>query len=415
MKKSHLTTICSIFMMFLFIACSNNVQAEAPEHLDSSAMAYPLYPLFFNTPELFAPARVSPVPNSDFHHPLSQEQLDAVFPLLNLPLRAQAYYRADGTLVEISACILFSDADVHPYNREIEIGIGGRPIFFHKYIFHDDVILESSYVHGIPVTTLMIDWEGTDRFSFQATFILDDNEYRISFQKYDKESGQLQMTEIVNSLILGGTEVFDILLDPIIPELRSDFLSLDEARLDPDFAKFVPDNVPDGYIFEFAHRSIRQHLNENSLFLDWRASYDEAYLYDIYTRWVAERTCDSPVFPFDQIFWGDNRLSWHISVLSECVLDQLVSVDNGYTLFYTPVFFAEYLTLENIQALEWRPPPTIQGAYSVGDECIDHIRIPMEFIMLEFGIIFDDILVHIRTATKDISSEVIWEMFNSLY
>ena len=67
-------------------------------------------------------------------------------------------------------------------------------------------------------------------------------------------------------MIEGGTADIGV-FHPVVPELRNDSLSLDEARADADFGPYIPKTLPEGFGFENANRFINQ--ERNTLFVNW--------------------------------------------------------------------------------------------------------------------------------------------------
>ena len=99
----------------------------------------------------------------------------------------------------------------------IKAGIGAPPTILDVYWFADDEVIQYSYLNGVLVTVLMLERGRTivsEQRSFQARFEMESIDYFVRFSDYE-ESGKARMTEIVNRIILGGTEGFNILPNPI--------------------------------------------------------------------------------------------------------------------------------------------------------------------------------------------------------
>jgi len=421
--------VCLLLFIPILTACGDNrADAEITEGNDVSNLLeqsgfgedIPLEPLIFNTPEVESEANISPV-GHDFYLPISDEQLSTIFPVLDITdyewNRSNAYYSIDGTLAEVSARIHLSNDMAHWL--EVQVGFGQAPMTLHEYLFSDSVVFQYSDVHGVLVRVLMIDEGWSDpQFSFDASFVIDDIYYRIRFRD-SKESGQNRMTEIVNGLILNGSEGFVVLENPVIPYIRSEAITLDEAHLDMDFGAFVPVFIPDEFNFQNGHRNVREYASENSLYLEWQMSYDESYLYDIYTHWIDERTTDTPVYPFNEIFWLDNRLGWHISTVREHDLERLISADefriNEFIEpWHQPIFLAEELTLD---ILRWHEEISInlpQGADWDENEEMENVFLPVETSWIQLHILFGDVLLRVHTGQGNIPPEAIWAMLEDL-
>jgi hypothetical protein len=386
-----------------------------------------LHELVFNSPTPVHRAEVSLVSHYDFYYELTDEQLNAVFPPLNINLDAQALYTDDGFLVEISAYTPYADND--PHRLRIRVGVEKLGSEWSVFWFGENYEPTISDVHGISVTAYMIDdWD--DWNDFQAEFMLGNLAYRIRFNDYT-EAGQARMTEIVNRIILGEPADLSSFANPVIPEQFSYELTLDEARLDPIFGGYVPSVLPAGFINPWVYRSKRQY--ENGLYMRWEKPFEHDYLYDIYTRWSADRTSDRGLYSFDQIHWGENTIQWYITEATEYDLERIVSVnerekyewslypivqhpddlrkfhaipDEDYIIFHEPVFKAEDLSLEIIQAREWTRVWIIQGAD--GTNNMMNTFIPIERSEIAFSVLYNNIIINIKT--EGLSAEQVWAM-----
>lgn len=377
--------------------------------------------LIFNTPELVRIVeKSSDSAEAAFHQHIGYEELRVVFPELTIPAHpvwGTALYQADGSLVEVLATIPFFEEEVQFPQIRIRIRVGESPPFFQTYEFAEDTVFQDSDIYGVIVVAQMVEYRA-DRYSFEAMFTLDGIGYHIRFSD-SGERGRARMTELVTGIIQGGTEGFAVLADPVIPailEMRDEWLTFEEAFLDPDFGGYIPSYIPDEFTFLSAHRSIFEQLDENRLFLDWFTPHNsEAYLYDIYTQWLAGRTLDMPALPFEQINWLGGRIWWTIEAVGERDLERLV----GY-----PIFPAEELTLDAIRATEELVEWSVLGVardddwdWEQWEAYEDDIFIPVESSMMTFGVLFDDVVIHVTasaTPAGEIAPEVIWAMFESL-
>jgi|GEM_PF-5436875 len=322
--------IITILTLFLLAACEDEMPPE-PTPLP------PFHELTFNIPEsvsdLLVQTRLAP-----FTHPLTDAQLSAVFPHLDLPWKeTRAFYLEDGTLLGVSAEMPhFYDAEAWSWNIiQIEVvGVEDVPFFADSVVFANDFVPQTSDVHGVSVAALMIpppptreDWIAAQWMRFRADFMMDHVEYRIWFNDY-KESGKARLTDIVNRLILGGTDGLATLEDPEVPELRSEYLSLEEALLEPDFAPYLPTNIPD----DFTHISSQIRINQNN---NW-----------LRTRWESDRP-------------RSRYIQWDIDKLSEEERAKFADVHAsgrheraGFTYeILTPMFFPDELTIEALEAI----------------------------------------------------------------
>ena len=419
-----------------------------PEPEQQPTQAHNHHPLIFNSPEVTGGLQISPAPWSDFHLPLTPEQLAAVFPLFDMPLTARAYYWADGTLTEVWAA--FAEDEMH-FRYAIKLGVGRPPAEFSRYTFGtppidsdsernpfgDDLDFQTSYVHEVSVTALMV--YGWERWFFQAEFALGDIYFRVGFHD-DKESGKALLTEIVNNLILGGTNGLSALDNPDIPYLRSEALTLAEARLDGDFGAFVPANIPARFGNSFIFRTVREHEGENRMFMSWEASPDYDYLYEIYTHWVAARSSDAAPWAFDRIFWGNNHLTWTVSTAMPHDFERLVSVDarerydwalyptrerypgdiwgthdipgEYWSTVWDPVFLAEEMSLDAVRARVQDRTVAAQGAWGDDEEYMYNVHMAIPRREVIFGVLFGDVLVSVRA--EGMSAEEVSGMFAEL-
>ena len=205
----------------------------------------------------------SPAP---FKHDISDEELNFVFPYGNLISSATAFYGDCRTLVGISAYAMFS-CNNQPSIARIQMGRNRVHYSFIQYIFNenDEQNMVVSYVHGVPVRFLMFqeppphedpqsiepevmsgkivrnipfdniqvdnrELSADSRMYFQADFTLGDIVYRVTLHS-NLENGEAQMIEIVNGLVLSGTEGFETLFHPVVLDWRSDALTLEEILM----------------------------------------------------------------------------------------------------------------------------------------------------------------------------------------
>jgi len=203
--RNAIMLILFLAISFMLTACYYDINAvQTLEGNSWNAEGHHIYPLLFNTPEIASITLYSPYPNFHFHLNLTDEQLKAVFPKLDFDaiqiFNAEAFYAREGTLVEV--VIRFGN-----FSRDkISIGVGGQPnTIFTDYSFVSGFVPGQSNVHGIPVTAYMLQ-ESDDNTIFRTFFTINDESFYIYFPLSTPADGQAQMTEIVNMLILGGTD-----------------------------------------------------------------------------------------------------------------------------------------------------------------------------------------------------------------
>ena len=174
--------------------------------------------------------------------------------------------------------------------------------------------------------------------------------------------------------------------EPPILWLRHDEYTLEEARSDPDFGPFILRVIPNEFQFRIAFRFIASDdwpmdayspRGRNGLFLAWDkyAGMDSSS--------IALNISEPTQRDFVRIVSPDDTKTWDLAYFGEnhpiLVSEQMRS----------PVFFAEDLTPEIV-------------AMRVGVE--DH--------NMDFGLLFDDILVQIRGW--GVSPEQIWAILDDL-
>jgi len=186
----------------------------------------------------------------DFTYKLTDGQIKATFPKLGIygTYDTTAYYKNDGTLVEISA---------------------GGLIRISEYAFNDaDYYLEAvgvpqtSNVYGVEVTSLAYPDAFRDGY-FQSDFKMNNVNYRV-FITNDRDTAKSMMAEIVNQLILGGAADLSIFNNPTIPDQswhRWDSVTFSEALNDPDLGAYVPSDIPEGFVFMNALRIKNDNLD----------------------------------------------------------------------------------------------------------------------------------------------------------
>jgi len=337
-----------------------------------------------------------------FSYGLSQEQYSAAFSGLNLTLNAQANYAKDGTLIDVTAA---SDdqnrINIHVVVDKRSIGNTMVHVDQENNQFTDSMV--TSQVHGVTVTARIIDEQfsfsklADGEMYFDAWFDLRGFRHIVSFNS-TVDNGPLLMTNIVNGLILNGADWIRLLRETVIPELKDDLLTLDEARLDPDFGVYLPHTVPDGFIFEQSRRF--QNQQYNFLYVEWRASPDYDYLYGLYSRWIASRGSDKGVWQFSEVFWPDNVIAWYVSIEK--------TIDNRI-----PVLAAENLTLDAVREhLEIRSNMSQVMYPDASGDTESEVHISYDCELFDFAVQIDDIFVNIRS--EGVSVETVWALLEGI-
>jgi len=324
-------------------------------------------------PRLFIPGH--------FWHELTVEQLHAILPNggMNFPVSATAHYYGDGVLFDVSIIEIQPDGNATKFNdvyMRTTIQISSGAIFTCALFDYDPII---SYVHDVPVTAGVFDrsFAGhvNDIALYIANFELDGIAYRIQLNdSVAGGNGLNRLTEIVNTIIQNGTADLSILNNPVIPELRDERLTLDEARAYPGFGTFFPENAPRGFTFDYARRMLNQ--NFDGILAFWDSGMDSI-------RWQVSRPEAHDLAHVVSIY---QREKFDLSLYSIPFAD---SVPQEFSQFVmNPVFLAEELTLDAMQARQ---------LYSRGRS------------QMNFSILFDDVVVSI--SVTGMQPEQVWEMF----
>jgi len=345
---------------------------EVPSDPVALAPTPQLYALTFNTAENMMSAGRDR--RLDFWHELTGVQFAAVFSTLDESLSARALYLSDGTLIEVAA---FGTIGTE-HHLQIRLAEG---MVVQTVLIVPDEEPRLSYVHGVPVTVFM---SGTaDSMYFQAEFMLGNIAYHISLID-SVEAGQALLTELVNKVIIGGAADLSDFADPVIPELRNEQLTLNEARLDPDFGAFLPAGIPSQFVFESAIRFINQ--DTNSLFMLWNANMNTI-------RWEVSKPTD---FHLDHIVLAGEREKFDMSLYSIPLFDSIP--EELWQYVQNPVFRADELTLDIVRA---RVYSATRGRDGTPD-----LRI------MNFSVLYDDVVVSVSAG--GVTPEQVWEMLEGL-
>ncbi|MDR0272933.1 MAG: hypothetical protein LBI27_06415 [Clostridiales bacterium] len=346
---------------------------------------YPLYSLTLNYVDSLISSERAYIPGH-FWYELTDEQLRAVFPDFPLTLTATAHYFGDGSLHSVVAYDneTWGANDEYLTFTKIEVvGAGGGSMRDYSYVDSEPII---SDVAGILVTAETV--RGMP--IYMAAFVMDEVTYDITIEVNNLEEsgynrGQDRLTEVVNALIRNGPADLSVLNDPVIPELRDESLTLSEARSDPDFGMYLPENVPSRFGFESARRFINQDTDNLSVYWSIRFDYD-------YIDWRVSKATD---YDLERIASPDERVKYDMELYPIPWADSVPTELRDYVL--NPVFRAEDLTLDIIQA----------RAYWV-----DTDRSDTPGWRMRFSVLYGDAVVEVNV--KGASPEQVWEMFNRM-
>ena len=302
-----------------------------------------------------------------FWEVLTDTQNEELFPTLIevFDISTTAHYskkEAGIELVYIRSELLTSN------NENIELLLSQNDLYERSY---DELLLTS--MNGIEVYGGYYTHIGDNKISCIVKFYMNDMYYSITShdvtntKEIEKLVGYLTKRDSLNLSIL----------NPIPPEtLINDSLTLEEACTDGDFGKFVPQELPKGYIFESISRMVNQEYNLMNISL---------------TN-------------------GKDIFHWRISKIKEDEKVRITSVDevknydlNQYAypwidavpeerreIVMNPIFNIDGLSLDVVNS----------RIYKVED---------VEDLSMNFSVLYDEILVEVYTET--IGAE---ELFNML-
>ena len=318
-----------------------------------------------------------------FFHELTDRQMQAVFPNLGPGFSAQALYMPDGSLIEVDAHAI-DDNDRHWLRIRV-----AEDAIVHTVLFMQEDEPLVSYVHGVEVTAAVF---GADEFGFMTVdFMLDNIAYHVTIHGIT-EAGKTLITEVVNQLILGGPADLSVLADPVIPELRNEMLTLEEARRDPDFGGFLPANIPDRLGFDMANRWIDQH--SNNLFTAWLTT-DDSFSNE-YVRWIVSKEA---WYHADRFVSADDTHKFDRSLFQPPYAETVP--DEFWQIHMNPIFRAEEFTFE---VLQMRALWDDRQDRRLGDTTPTW--------QINFGVLYGDIVVDV--STRGLTPKEVWEMLQPL-
>lgn len=124
-------------------------------------------------------------------------------------------------------------------------------------IFEDNNQKETD-VNGVSVLAGRYKYLNRPEQTYLARFRIADTFYLVKMA--GTEEHEKHFSELVNAVTLSNQPDFSA-ITPIVPELKDERLTLDEAFSDETFGSFVPKIIPSQFSFESAHRFINQDYN----------------------------------------------------------------------------------------------------------------------------------------------------------
>ncbi|SHN51544.1 hypothetical protein [Desulfitobacterium chlororespirans] len=340
------------------------------------------YPLIFNKAHDLLATSDMAIPGH-FWQELTTDELHAVFPGLADMRRitATANFSSDqnvASLFNIDAHVL-SPSGLETY---LQLAPGQVQL---DYVF--DVETKTSDLLGTEVTAGYFETRPNSRglrnIIYFAAFQLADLAYYVELggPEAEKEALQAEISELVGRLIEGGRADLTV-FHPVIPELREERLTLGEARADADFGAYLPADLPEGFAFEDALRSIKQ--NEDALFVNWAKGMG-------YINWRVSLLEDKDQGRITSIAHKENYdLSLYPIPRADSVPGELQDiVDN-------PIFLMDELTLDAVRARTYE-------IADAGDE-------PGQ--RMSFSVLYGDVLVEI--GVKGAAPEGIFEILQGI-
>lgn len=318
-----------------------------------------------------------------FWQELTANEIKAVFPALENThtIKATANFQSDEngvTLFNIDA----NAKSVSGLETYIQVAPGEIVL---DYVFDSET--KSSDILGTAVTAGYFETEpnskGLKNVIYFATFKLSDVAYYVELggAEAEKEVLKSEISELIGLLIEGGAANLDV-FHPVVPELREDRLSLDEARADIDFGAYLPAEIPVGFEFEDALRFINQ--EQDALFvnfakgmgyINWRVSILDDNDNTRITSVADTKNYDLALYPIPR---------------ADSVPDELREI------VYNPIFLIDELTLDVVQARTYETA-------DAGDE-------PGQ--RMHFSVLYGDILVELHV--KGVSSEEIFDILQQI-
>jgi len=234
---------------------------------------------------------------------------------------------------------------------------------------NDAPLYTISIIEDIPVTLWARTSEGfrdeSAHILLSARFELGELSYHVTYSGSVEMVSHDEFIVMLSAVVLHGEPDLEFLADPVIPELRFDLLTLDEALSDPDFGALLPQNIPSGMEFGTGARIVNP--DTNSLSADWSKPWESSL------SWSISEATD---FDMARVISPEDRHKYDISLYTIPWMD---SVPPEYINYLNdPLFLLEDITRDVLQAR------------------VDESRM-VRGLRMNFGVLVGDIVIRIST------------------
>jgi len=193
-------------------------------------------------------------------------------------------------------------------------------------------------------------------------------------QSYTREQSIVTIMRVLGLVSAG------LFADPVTLAFDYEELTLEEARLDPDFGAFMPVNVPNDLTFENGWRTSDE--SDNSIRLIWGQRNPALF-------WMVGEPREDEL---ERIVPAAERHKFDVSLYSTPWFESVPDEIREY--FHDPVFLADEMSLEVVQArARWDEGRRGESA---------------SWVIENFTVLYGDVIIRINA--RGVSPEQIWEM-----
>ena len=307
-----------------------------------------------------------------FWQALTKEEVASILPGMkeNYEISATANYQGDAKLYTIEA-IIKTNTGAKGY---IQLAPGKTVL---DYGFTTPPIL--SDVMGVSVTAGYFTGADNEEVIYFGSFELGEIQYYVEVSGGETEKTFFE--QLIGQIISGG-EADVTVLDPVIPELRDESLSIDQDYSDEAFGKYLPKKLPAGFVFDSSNRFMNQ--ENNYLSAIWAKGHNEIWwrVSNIGEQETSRITSVEDIQNYD--------MARYPIPLAESVPEELREiVDN-------PIFRMDELTLDVVKSRAYKSKDS-------GDTSSYRMR---------FGVLYGNVLVEINA--KGVKPEELFSVLVSL-